>query len=121
MTLDELREVVACCKFEEYTFQVREGHGGIHLQASYTEADIVTGKREAQFTRKWVLSPAMTLSEVVQTCFKLVMTSMEHRTREGFKYRGRRVFGPHFDVEALWQLCGERRFDVRPRDQEPPQ
>jgi len=114
--VDELRAVVASCKFGAYTFAVQEGHGGIHLQASYVDRDIVTGKPETQFTRKWLLSPAMTRSEVVQTCFKLVMTSMEHRAREGFTYRGKRVFGPHFDVEALWQICADRRYDARPRD-----
>lgn len=116
MTLDEIREVAAACYFEQYILAVTEGHGGIHLQATYIEADIVTSKPEVQHTRKWLLSPAMTRSEIVQTCFKLIMTSMEHRAREGFKYRGKRVFGPHFDVEALWQICSDQRFDVRPND-----
>jgi hypothetical protein len=53
-----------------------------------------------------------TRSEIVQTCIKLVMTSMEHRAREGFTYRGKRVFGPHFDVDAIWQLCADKRFDL---------
>ena len=119
MNIAELRVLVATCQFEQYTFVVTDGHGGIHLQATYLEADIVTGKQEQQFTRKWLLSPAMTRSEVVQTCFKLVMTSMEHRAREGFTYRGKRVFGPHFDVEALWQICADRRFDVRPKEETP--
>ena len=59
------------------------------------------------------LSPEMTRSEVVQTVFKCALTSMEHRTREFFHYRGRAVFGPHFDVEALWQLCADERMDHR--------
>jgi hypothetical protein len=118
MTIDEICSVIALCSFAGYTFTVSEGHGGIYLQGSYLDADIVTRQREWQFTRKWLLSPAMTKSEIVQTCFKLVMTSMEHRAREGFTYRDKRVFGPHFDVDALHQLCSEKRFDVRPRTEE---
>jgi len=112
--LENLQSIVRSCRFERYNFRVSEGHGGINLQATYVDADIVTGKPTLQHTRKWLLTPPMTRSEVVQTCFKLVMTSMEHRAREGFTYRGKRVFGPHFDVEALWQICADKRFDVRP-------
>jgi hypothetical protein len=111
-----MRAIVDSCRFEGYAFEVNAGHGGIHLQATYLDADIVTGEPAVQHTRKWLLSPHMTRSEIVQTCFKLVMTSMEHRAREGFTYRGKRVFGPHFDVEALWQICADKRFDVRPTE-----
>jgi hypothetical protein len=117
MNLTAMRELVDLCTFEGYAFNVSVGHGGIYLQATYVEADIVTGAPETQHTRKWLLSPMMTRSEIVQTCFKAVATSMEHRAREGFKYRGKRVFGPHFDVEALWQICADGRFDVRPEVQ----
>lgn len=111
----QIEAVVARCAFGDYTFDVKVNQGGgIYLQARYVDADIVTGRPEQQFTRKWLLSPHMTPSEIVQTCFKLAMTSMEHRTRERFTYRGKRVFGPHFDVDALWQICADGRFDVRP-------
>jgi hypothetical protein len=56
----------------------------------------------------------MTTSEIVQTAFKAVMTSQEHIAREFFTYRGKQVFGPHFDVEKLADLCESRRhLDVR--------
>jgi hypothetical protein len=94
-------------EFQHYTFVVSDGHGGVYLQAYYDEPDIITGRMERQHTRKWLLSPFMVKSEFIQTAFKLVMTSMEHRAREGFLYRGKRVFGPHFDVDALHSICGE--------------
>jgi hypothetical protein len=109
--------VVAECEFGDYTFDVLfTAAGNIYLQARYVDADIVTGRAEQQFTRKWLLSTHMTRSEIVQTCFKLAMTSMEHRTRERFTYRGKRVFGPHFDVDALWQICADGQFDVRAQE-----
>lgn len=117
MELDQIRHLVGLVEFGDYVFVVSEARGSIYLQATYDEADIVTGVVEQQHTRKWLLSPAMTKSEIVQTCFKLAMTSAEHRVRETFKYRGRRIFGPHFDVDALHRICGDRAFDVRLGDQ----
>jgi hypothetical protein len=58
-----------------------------------------------------MLSTFMTKSELVQTAFKAVMTASEHEIRETFTYKGRRIFGPHFDVEALWSIAG--KVDVR--------
>ena len=95
-------------EFQSYAFSVSEGHGGVYLKADYDEPDTYTGVVERQHTRKWLLSPHMTDSEIVQTAFKLCLTSMEHRARESFTYKGARIFGPHFDVEDLARLCVER-------------
>lgn len=92
-------------KFLNYRFVVRPAHNGVVLYAEYDDPDIYTGIVEMQTTRKWPLTPAMTDSEIVQTAFKLCMTSMEHRTREAFKYKSAQVFGPHFDIEDLVHLC----------------
>lgn len=105
MTVDEMRSAVGKCKHPDYTFGVVEdSRGAIYLQASYQEPDTVTGIDETQLTRRWFLSPHMTKSEIVQTVFKCVMTSMEHRAREWFKYRGEAIFGPHFNVDSLHEL-----------------
>lgn len=115
MTLDEMREVLTQIEYLDYTFEVVEVEGGrAFLRAYYDEPDIVTGELERQFTRKWTLSPFMVKSEFVQTAFKCALTSAEHRVREHFTYRGKRVFGPHFDVDALWEICG--RLDYRDRE-----
>lgn len=94
--------------FEGYTWEVRVAHGGVVVYGLYDEADIYTGEIERQQTRKWLISPYMTNSEIVQTVFKLCATSMEHRLREHFTYKNARVFGPHFDIEDLVQLCKDR-------------
>ena len=113
MTIEELRQIVTECSFPGYAFAVTEdGRGAIYLQGRYDEPDVDTGQTEPQKTRRWFLSPQMTKSEVVQTAFKCVITSAEHRTREWFTYRGRRVFGPHFQVDALWAIAGQA--DKRP-------
>lgn len=111
MTLGEIKAVVLMCSFPEYEFRVLEdGRGEMYLQACYDERDTVTGFLEKQLTRRWFLSPSMGESEIVQTAFKCIMTSAEHRVREWFKWNGQPVFNPHFDVNALHQLCVEGKF-----------
>lgn len=117
MDSKEITELLLDVKFENYTFTLSSKNEAMFLQARYMEPDIVTGKPELQSTRKWLLSPNMTKSEIIQTAFKCALTSMEHRTRELFTYRGKRIFGPHFHVDALWQACADHQFDCRPEIQ----
>lgn len=115
MNLSMTREVVSMCSHPDYEFVVLvDGRGAIYLQGGYMEPDVETGILERQLTRRWFLSPEMTRSEIVQTVLKCVLTSLEHRAREWFRYSGHAVFGPHFDVDALWQLCEEKKFSERP-------
>lgn len=132
MTLYEMQEIVGNISYPEYTFIVgtkgttpTESSDGYsngaelvpYLQACYEEPDIVTGKPATQCTRKWLLSFHMVPSEITQTALKLLLTSMEHRVREHFKYKGERVYGPHFDVEALVEVARQRRLDYRGKNE----
>lgn len=68
-----------------------------------------------QSGRKWRLSEHMTKSEIVQTALMAVLAAEEHENREQFLYKGRAIFGPHFDVDGLHDICGREGFeDVRP-------
>ena len=107
MRLNQMQALVQTCEFRDYLFRVREAHGGILLTGEYYEPDIITGVNALQVTRAWRLTPFMTKSEIVQTVFKCCITSMEHRTREAFTYKGKRIFGPHFDVDALHRICNQ--------------
>lgn len=102
--LKRLQAYLTEVAYPGYTFVIREGHAGVFLQASYLEKDVNTGDTERQYTRKWIVTPFMTKSEVVQTAFKCVLTSAEHRVREWFRYQDKPIFGPHFDVDDLVQL-----------------
>jgi hypothetical protein len=96
---------------EPYRFEIVTKGNDHFLLARYDEADVLNGEPSVQTTRKWYLSPFMTKSEFVQTCLKCVLTSMEHRAREAFEYKGKRIFGPHYDVDALHSVCD--KTDVR--------
>jgi len=110
--LHRANRLIGQCTFGNYTITAREGHGGVFVQATYPDPDIYTGRVERQNTRKWLLSPHMTDSEIVSTVFKLCLTSYEHRARELFQYRGARIFGPHFDVDDLARLCLDGQEDA---------
>jgi hypothetical protein len=102
----DLLNILAEVKYPSKEFVVLEEDDRLFLQAQYWERCVDTGALELQKTRKWVVSRYATKSEVIQTAFKAVLTSAEHQVREHFKYRGRAVFGPHFNVDQLWEIAG---------------
>lgn len=108
MDAGEMYEVLQACSYRDWTFFL--GHDGDQpwLQVRFMEADLGTGGHIQQYGRKWRLSRHMTRSELVQTAFLAVLTAVEHEAREGFRYRGRMVFGPHLDVDALAEFVGRR-------------
>ena len=115
-TLADFRDILASCSFHDWVFVVGSDRGSTPprpwLQLRF-DADDGKGTTRAWSSRKWFLSPHMTDSEVVQMALKAVLTAVEHEAREVFCYRGRPIFGPHFDVEQLWELCTEDRMDRR--------
>ena len=113
LLIDRAETLLKQIIFYNYRFTVKEGHGGVYLQGQYEDKDIDTGVLETQYTRKWLLSPAMSDSEIIQTAFKLCMTSFEHQCREGFKYKGELIYSPHYDAEALYELCVAKRNKIK--------
>lgn len=100
MTQQRVRAILDLVAFPGYSWIV-SGGDRTYLQARFMAPDCKTGEFEQQYTRKWYVSAESTKSEVVQTAFKCVLTSLEHEARETFTYRGQPVFGPHFDVDQL--------------------
>jgi hypothetical protein len=90
------------CSFPDYMFAVRQIEGGALIHGIYWEPDAVEKKLpQAQQTREWFVPLSVSKSEVVRTCFKLVMASYEHRVREWFTYKGKAIHQPHYDVDQL--------------------
>ncbi len=82
-------------------------------QVSYKDWDFVTildnGYRihiefidhnELQICREWIL-PSITPSDIVKTAWMAIQAAEEHEMRENFRYRGKRIFSPHFDVDKM--------------------
>lgn len=113
MTPEIARQILKGVKFPEYTFEIVEREGRAFLRAWYWDKDTVTGKREKQYTRKWDVPAYIEKSELVQTAFKCIVTSMEHRAREGFTYNGEAILNPHFNCDDLWKLAHKASAKAR--------
>lgn len=111
MTEKEIIQVVSEIDFPGYWFRVEfdRNHKSIVIRASYYETDTVTVRDSLQVTRDWILySHEITVGALVGTCFKCVMTSMEHKTREWFTYKGKPIFNPHQDIDKLLEITEAR-------------
>lgn len=101
-TVQEIREIVGLCSFEDWNIVVRMDGSRPYLQIHAPNGrDADTGLPMPWTSRKWMLSPHMCKNEIVTTAFKAVMTAMEHEVRESFRYRGVSIFNPHLDPDAL--------------------
>jgi hypothetical protein len=113
MNKEEIEQILDNISYKDWTFAVIEKGEHLFLQAVWLEQDSYTKVYLSQASRKWYLSPFMTVSEIVQTVFLLVKTVEEHEMREGFKYKDQRIFNPHFSADALAELCRSKAFDYR--------
>lgn len=110
--LERVYAIVSEVAFPGYRFQVQEDDSGgvirTMVRVVYEEPDVMTGVRETQEGRWWLINHGWAPGQIVQTCFKAVLTSLEHRGREHFTWRGRAVLQPHFDLPTLWQMAAPR-------------
>lgn len=98
--------------FNLYLGRDKANDGGrYYFQIECYRKDVITGEMGWGRGGKGYLSPFQTKNEIVQLIFGLYKGYWEHEARESFEYRGRRVYGPHIDVDALWDVA--RRVDVR--------
>jgi hypothetical protein len=109
MTKARLQTILTHIKCFDRNFEITDviyGQDlGWHLQVTYFEADIHTKKEELQKSRKWLISNTDTESDVVHTVFAAVMRSYDHVVQEHFTYYGRRVYSPHFCIEARMEMA----------------
>jgi len=115
LSIDDIAEIIGNVKYKDWHFYVG-GEIHMYLQVQFVPPDTVPGwgGDAVQKGRKWLLSSFMTKSEVVATAFKAAITAEEHEARESFRYKGKMVFGPHIDVDALAAIVGKKEnLDMR--------
>lgn len=52
--------------------------------------------------RKWRISHHACRGEVVQTALTAVLAWFEHEAREAFLWKGKAIFQPHSNLDAMW-------------------
>lgn len=108
MDLPTVKSLLNNITYKDWTLWARGHDGALVVYATFLDAG------DIQTSRKWLISPYATDSEVVQTVLKCVLTAEEHEAREAFRYKGAKIFGPHMDVDALAEFARSRRhLDVR--------
>ena len=116
MTAEGTAYILSLVSYKDWRFHLDAEGEQWWLQVRWEGRDSFTGEQVEQHGRKWLLSPHMVKSEVVQTALMAVLAVEEHEAREGFKYRGQRIFGPHLDVEAVVRMvAGGEGLDYRGR------
>lgn len=110
-SLEDVVAIVKEVRFMDRTIHVERAGSGFLVQVQYFEEDVETGRIALQKARQWYLSPFASETEIVETCFKAVRTSMEHVVKEHFSYKKRRVYSPHFAIDGRISLCDGKWFD----------
>src|SRR5271157_3122541 len=113
MDIFELRALVSNIEYKDWTFVVKSfGLGDMYLQVRFKTVNCRTGEPYEANGRKWLISQHAVASEVVGTAMKAVLTAEEHEIRECFKFRGKAVYNPHINIEAL--IAVSDSLEVRP-------
>lgn len=102
MTIEEVQNIIDSISYKDWTLDVLIEGGEFFIQWYFN----YEGKK--QWSRKWLVPPTMSKSEIVSTAFKAALTAEEHECREAFRYKNKKVFGPHFDVDLLAEIAGKK-------------
>lgn len=101
MDADEIADILSNVKYKNWTLRYV-----MRLPMSIQWLFSVGG--ETQRGREWFISNRMTKSEIVSTAFKAALTAEEHECREAFRYKDKKIYGPHFDVDVLAEIAGKK-------------
>lgn len=111
--VNQIKDVLKHISYKNWQFRVETKDEGFYLQVVFMDVDVDDlNKIKEQHGRKWLISPYMTKNELIQTALKAILTAEEHEVRENFLYNGKRIFGPHIDIDILWEVCDN--LDARP-------
>lgn len=117
---EEIYKLISEVTCEPFVFHfscidcVRTGDGFYHcdnlyhvwyVQAKVWRKDTTTDKFEWGAGSKRFISPHATNGEIVKSCFVVARDFAEHEVREAFQWKGRRILGPHLDIDALWSVA----------------
>lgn len=111
-TAMRLRVLINEVRYKDWRFLVDERPSSLTVRPVFEmpvfgDGPGMTPGVAQQAGRPWLITDRMTDSEIVQTLFLAIMVAEEHEIREGFTYRGRRIFSPHFHIDALAGLDHE--------------
>lgn len=90
---------------DAYALETGEDDYGVFVQVLCRRPDAVTGEVKLGRGGKRYLRYDQTDGQIVRVVFGALLAYEEHEWREAFLYRGKRIFGPHLDIEALVEVA----------------
>lgn len=108
MIKSEWTEAIKQLEYRDWSYQILGAPDHEYLQITFF-AD-----GEDQYCRRWVLDNSMSASDIIRTAWMATMAAEEHEARERFKYKGRKIFGPHFNVDQLVDIAkSKENLDIK--------
>lgn len=120
MTYEEIKELVSAVSYKPgWTVALRReecyskltglASDRIYIQvhvADWTEAAVspYSGERQSWRGGKRYLSYHMCRQEIVGACLDAIKSAEMHELHEWFRYKGRSIFNPHIDPDALVEV-----------------
>lgn len=94
----------ACAPNVDRRFFITEEDDKVYMNMAVQRPESFTGEiKQGQIWRK-ELYPSMSETQIAHLMIGMSIDYAEHEAREGFLWRGRRVFGPHIDLAAQWEV-----------------
>lgn len=88
-----------------YQMRIVEVDGELFLQATAMVTCVKRGTTVPLSTHAHKVSIYLSKTMFIQLVFTIYKELEDHEAREHFRYRGRRIYNPHTDVHALWEVC----------------
>lgn len=109
ITFKEAQEALEGVTYKDgWTFELQESESPseFYIRLSCPVIDVYDGVTPRRAYGRWFPIPYLTKRDVVGTAFTACLMMEEHELREGFKYQGVAVFGPHTDLDTLVAMSG---------------
>jgi hypothetical protein len=90
---------------ENFTIEIGYDGSRYCLQIGSHRKDVITGEMGWGWGGKAYPTPETSDGDIVKAIFGLYKGYVEHEARETFLWNGRRIFGPHTGIEALWEAA----------------
>lgn len=88
-----------------FDFDVMDKGDGYLIQVKAFVTDNHTLSVSCQKGGKHYISAYAIDDEVIMKAWKACYDFVVHEAREGFKYKGQAIFGPHFQVDEMVEFC----------------
>ena len=129
VTFDDAKEVLANIKYKEgWRFELRQEMRPVRECSCYrlfahcdcpdpkevwllrlncpVEDAFTPGLMRTAYGRWWEI-PYLTRGDTARTAFVACLMMEEHECRESFRYKGKAIYGPHFDIDELARIASK--------------